>query len=128
MTLRRAWVVGLLVFLGCQKGADTPPPEPPAKALTLKVSRTALLGTVDIPIGGPATFTPEGDSEEVEQLAALVAAFEEAGSVSVEMHLPTEDGSRGPMGVRVWQRGKPEYGEGVRTKLQEQGYQVKVAP
>jgi hypothetical protein len=122
-------MIGLVVLLalGCSKAQEAPPAEP-GKALRLKVSRRGHLGTVDVPIGGPAAFSAAVENEEATQLRALVDELAGADSVSVEMHQPQKDGSRGPLGMQVWRRGTPGYGEGVRTKLQEQGYEVEDLP
>lgn len=52
--------------------------------------------------------------------------IEASKSFSLNMHVPTADGSRGAYGSRIYRVGDDDYGSGVHGKLLDANYDVDV--
>jgi hypothetical protein len=117
----------VLLSLACSPGV-TERPTPP-RAVALVVSKDSVrLGTLKIEPGafGELTLT---DSPDAAALGRLWAEAKARGSLTVDMHLPPEkEGERGAYGSRVFQPSAPDFADGVRYFLSEEGYSVEAAP
>lgn len=109
---------------GLTPGQSKPVPPWPTR---LSVARDGVaLGTIEIAAGKPGTLTLTSQSPAATELRSLWDAAVAAGSVQIKMHMPTDDGSRGALGARIYRPKDADYVEGVTTWLRyEEGYQVK---
>jgi hypothetical protein len=129
------FVIASLVFaFGCTEygGRDaaplTPPAASPRSIVTLAIAKDGVeLATLRIAAGEPGTLElRDASSPTAAELRALWDQALAAGKVDIEMHLPTKDGSRGPLGTRFYKPSDADYATGVTMWLRyEHGYDVR---
>lgn len=104
-----------------------PAPKPSA-TVELAVSKDGeRLGTIRIVAGEVGTLESTGAiaAKELMDLWREITTGEK--DIRVHMHLPTEDGSRGPYGARIFRPTDEDYAGGVHWWLQyEKDFEVEV--
>lgn len=112
-----------------EPGQERPvaPFPPPAGTWRYRVLRShEELGVIEVRPGEVGTLTLTSESEGAKRLAELWRKVEAERSFSISMHMPTSDGSRGPLGARMYRVGDDDYAEAVRWKLLDANYDVGV--
>jgi hypothetical protein len=123
-----------LAFFACEASPppaapSTPPPATPvapiAQIQTLEISKHGtLLGHRSIEPGRAGALALVVDTEDARELRSRWQRVQSGEKqIAIEMHLPTKDGSRGPLGMRFYKPTETNYVDGVRLWLTwEQGY------
>jgi hypothetical protein len=124
--MRWLWLLIPVVLFACGSKPSAPPKKP-VKELTLKISlNDTIVGALHIKPGEFGDFTP-ADTEPGRAFVTLWEEQKKLGSIagSESMHLPTQDGSRGPLAARLYRPADPDFVDGVRAFLKDKGYTVK---
>lgn len=103
------------------------PPFPDSGARRYRVKRGGfVLGTIEVRPGEPGELTLTSEGEDAKRLADLWNDVKAARSFSINMHVPTADGSRGAYGARIYRVEDADYPEAVHWKLLDANYDVEV--
>ena len=120
----------LLTLAACAPASEpTPAPlAPQTETASYEIYKDGtLLGALVIKPGEFGDFTPTS-APAAESFRELWEREKAGGSISIRMHLPTKDGSRGSYGARIYKPGAGDYPEGVEYFLLDQGYASKKTP
>ena len=123
----------LSLLLSLAACAATPEPTPAPIGLQTETASYevykdgTLLGALVIKPGEFGDFTPTS-APAAEEFRILWEEKKTQGFVSVKMHMPTKDGSRGAYGAQMYKPGAGNYPMGVEYFLLDQNYTPKKTP
>ena len=128
-------LIPLTLSLLLSLAACAPAPEPTPAPVGLQTETASyevykdgtLLGALVITPGEFGDFTPTS-APAAEGFRILWEAERKIGFVSVRMHMPTKDGSRGGYGAQMYKPGAGNYPSGVEYFLLDQSYASKKTP
>jgi hypothetical protein len=116
------FLVLFVVLSACGESAKEPQAPSKPRDVTYEVYKDgAKLGVIVIKAGSFGEFTPldvPGAKEFLEKWEKEKAR----GHVSVRMHMPTKDGSRGAYGAQMYKPTEGSYADGVKYFLMDQNY------
>lgn len=123
-----------VLLVACQKPVPVDTTQPTPVVTEIKTAPFVLavskggeqLGTITIVPGQLGTLQITG-AIAAKRLIDAWAEVEQRGEVRVHMHMPTEDGSRGAYGARIWKPTDTDYAAGVQTYLKyEKDFEVEI--
>jgi hypothetical protein len=112
----------LVLFVLCACGEPAKEPPKPPRDVTYEVFKDGTkLGVIAIRAGSFGEFMPT-EAPGSKEFLSLWEESKARGFVSVRMHMPTTDGSRGGYGAQMYKPSEGSYAEGVSYFLMDQNY------